>query len=142
MAQITSGIPAAEHPLPLAKSTDLGLTHAVKRAWPMPGQMLTPDTYGTETFFMGTFHDSEPSMSSCGLEFGVGKHGAICRWVPRTGYECFATPIEAAICIKPTHPIKPSNFPRASQNSFGDSCSTAYLATTVNLQGGGGCYSL
>jgi len=32
MAQIAPGLPAAAHPLPLAKSTDLELTHAEKRA--------------------------------------------------------------------------------------------------------------
>ena len=43
MAQIAPGLPAAAHPLPLAKSTDLELTHAGKRVCAMPGQMLTPN---------------------------------------------------------------------------------------------------
>ena len=68
MAQIAPGLPAAAHSLPLAKSTDLELTHAGKRACAMPGQMLTPDVYGAETFFMGSFHDPDPSMGSRGLD--------------------------------------------------------------------------
>jgi len=42
----------------------------------MPGQMLTPDVYGVETLFMGSFHVPDPSMGSRGLDRLSARHTA------------------------------------------------------------------